>query len=302
MQTIINMRILLLGKNGQVGWELQNALAHLGNVNALGHTDLDLLNHSELRQYVQGYKPDVIVNAAAYTDVNRAESEPEHAMKVNGIVPGILAEEAKRARAIYMDYSTDYVFNGIKRSPYVEEDEAAPLNVYGKTKLAGEQAIQAAGGAYFIIRTSWVYGMRGKNFLLTILRLASEGKTLRIVNDQSGCPTYCKAIAETTASILAMLLHTNDWYDQAKAVSGIYHYASSGIATWFDFARAILESDPQKGTHLIPELIPISTDEYPTPSPRPHYSVLSTNKLRHQFGISPLSWEEQLKLCWEDGS
>lgn len=298
----INMRILLLGKNGQVGWQLQSALAQLGDVNALGHAELDLVNHSELRRLVQNYKPNVIVNAAAYTDVDRAESEPEYAMKVNGIAPGILAEEAKRIRAIYIDYSTDYVFNGMKRSAYVEEDETDPINVYGKTKLAGEQAIQAVGGAHFIIRTSWVYGMRGRNFFLTILRLARERDILQVVDDQVGAPTWCGAIARTTVFMLSRVLTEKDGFEKAKVISGVYQYAASGQTTWFGFAKAILESAHKNDGRPLPQLIQIPTAEYPSPARRPQYTVLSLDKICEQFGILPLGWEEQLFLAWKDQS
>jgi dTDP-4-dehydrorhamnose reductase len=292
------MLILLFGKNGQVGWELQQTLAPLGQVVALGRGELDLQDFDGLRQGVRRNKPVLIVNAAAYTDVNRAESEPEQAMNVNGIAPGILAEEAKRLGAIFVHYSTDYVFDGQTNSPYTEQDKPAPLNTYGRTKLAGEQAVQAADGAYLILRTSWVYGLRGRNFLCTILSRAREKDKLQVVNDQTGSPTWCRSVADATASILFKLLQTDDRYEKARSLAGVYHYAASGYTTWFGFAKAILETDPQKNPSISPMLLPISSDTYPSPARRPRYSVLSTDKIKDRFGILPSHWRDQLRSSW----
>lgn len=196
-------RILLIGKNGQVAWELQRTLATLGEIITVGREQLDVANAASIRQVIRETKPQIIVNATAYTAVDKAEAEPELAMQVNGVAPGIMAEEAKRLDALLVHYSTDYVFDGTKQGAYVEEDVPNPLSVYGKTKLAGEQAIQATGAKHLILRTSWVYGARGKNFLLTILRLAKERPELKIVDDQIGAPTWSRMIAEATAQILA---------------------------------------------------------------------------------------------------
>jgi len=281
--------ILLTGKNGQVGWELQRTLAPLGEVVALDRQQLDLSNPAQIRERVREIKPGLIVNAAAYTTVDRAEAEPELAMAVNGTAPGILAEEAKRAGAAIIHYSTDYVFDGSKTTPYTEEDAPNPINVYGRTKLAGEQAIQAVGVPHLILRTSWVYGMRGKNFLLTILRLAREREELTIVDDQIGAPTWSRTIAEATARILSV-----NPLPLADA-SGIYHMTASGSTTWYGFAEAILALDPNPAEQVCKHLKPILTAEYPTPARRPAYSVLSNAKLKAAFGVVLPSWEQGLK-------
>jgi len=284
-------RIMLTGKNGQVGWELQHALAPLGEVVSLDRQQLDLSNPDQIRERVREIKPGLIVNAAAYTAVDRAEAEPALAMAVNGIAPGILAEEAERAGAAIIHYSTDYVFDGAKITPYTEEDALNPLNVYGRTKLAGEQAIQAAGATHLILRTSWVYGMRGKNFLLTILRLARERAELKIVDDQIGAPTWSRAIAEATARILsADTLPVTD-------ASGIYHLTASGNTTWYGFAKAILALDPNPSEHVCKHIKPIPTSVYPTPARRPAYSVLLNSKLKAAFGVVLPGWEQGLKLA-----
>lgn len=280
--------ILLTGKNGQVGWELQRTLAPLGEVVALDRQQLDLSNPAQIRERVREIKPGLIVNAAAYTTVDRAEAEPELAMAVNGTAPGILAEEAKRAGAAIIHYSTDYVFDATKTTPYTEEDAPNPINVYGRTKLAGEQAIQAVGVPHLILRTSWVYGMRGKNFLLTILRLAREREELTIVHDQIGAPTWSRTIAEATAQILA----SGAW---PASAGGTYHLTASGSTTWYGFAKAILALDPKPSEQVCKRLIPIPTAAYPTPARRPAYSVLSNAKLKADFDVVLPGWKQGLK-------
>jgi dTDP-4-dehydrorhamnose reductase len=274
-------RILLLGKNGQVGWELQRTLAPLGQVIALDQSDLDLTCPDQIRGKVREIKPNVIVNAAAYTAVDRAEEEPELAMAINGIAPGILAEEAKRINAGIVHYSTDYVFDGFKKSPYTEEDTPNPLNVYGKTKLAGGRAIQAVGVPHLIFRTSWVYGLRGKNFLLTIMRLAREKKELRIVDDQIGAPTWCRMIAESTALILAQ------GQSSVSDKRGIYNLTAGGQTSWYGFAREILDSQDTINT----QLLPIHSDEYPTLAIRPVNSLLLTERISLVFGLKLPPWD-----------
>jgi dTDP-4-dehydrorhamnose reductase len=280
---------MLIGKNGQVGWELQRTLASLGEVVALDRQQLDLSDPDQIREQVQGIKPNLIVNAAAYTAVDKAEEESKLAMAVNGIAPGILAEEAKRIYATIVHYSTDYVFDGTKTTPYTEEDTPNPLNVYGHTKLAGEQAIQAVGVPHLILRTSWVYGMRGKNFLLTILRLVHEHKELKIVDDQIGAPTWSRAIAEAATQILSA------GHLSVAAASGIYHLTASGNTTWYGFAKAILALDPNAAEQVCKHIRPIPTAEYPTPARRPAYSVLSNAKLKANFGVALLDWEQGLQ-------
>lgn len=286
---------MLTGKNGQVGWELQRALAPLGDVVALDRSQLDLANPDQIREQVREIKPGLIVNAAAYTAVDRAEEEPELAMAINGIAPGILAEEAKRSGAGIIHYSTDYVFDGVKTAPYTEDDTPNPINEYGRSKLAGELAIQAAGAPYLILRTSWVYGMRGKNFLLTILRLAREREELRIVDDQIGAPTWSRMIAGTTARILsAGTLFLAD-------INGVYHLTASGSTSWYGFAKAILALDPNPTEQVCKQIRPIPTAAYPTLARRPVYSVLSNDKLKAAFGLVLPDWEQGLKSALEGG-
>ncbi len=275
------MRILIAGKNGQIGWELQRTLGALGEVTALGRAEMDLAKADAVRARIREIKPDIIVNAAAYTAVDKAESEPDLAMAVNGVAPGIMADEAKRLGALLVHYSTDYVFDGTKSSPYTEEDVTNPLNLYGKTKLAGERAISASGADYLILRTSWVYSARGKNFLLTILRLATERPELKVVSDQWGAPTWARDIATTTARIL----------DGSKE-KGLFHLSASGATSWFGFASEILRISG----HTLP-IRPIPSAEYPSPAARPANSVLDNTKFRTSFGLELPTWQSSLKHC-----
>ncbi len=303
-------RILLTGKNGQIGHDLQELLAPLGEIIGLDRTQLDLANLVAVRQAVRELRPRLIVNAAAYTAVDKAESEPTLAQVVNGDAPGIMAEEARRVGAGIVHYSTDYVFDGIKGEPYAETDETNPINVYGRTKLAGEWRIQEAGVPYLIFRTSWVYSTRGRNFLLTILRLASERKELRVVNDQIGAPTWSRMAAAGTVKILSLILSPNWELSRLEKLGGVYHLTAAGDTTWYDFARAILEgcSDSARlgswfeaatprGLLASRRLLPIATSEYPTPARRPPYSVLSNAKVRGAFDVQLPHWRTQLQLA-----
>lgn len=285
------MKILITGKNGQVGWELQRTLAPLGEVVAVDRQALDLTSPDAIRALIREIKPALIVNPAAYTAVDKAESEPELAMAVNGIAPGIMAEEAKKLGAAMIHYSTDYVFDGSHTAPYVETDTPCPINVYGRTKLAGEQAIQASGIPHLILRTSWVYGSRGKNFLLTVLRLAGERDELKIVDDQIGAPTSSRMIAEATAQIIAQTR------GELTEASGLYHLTAGGQTSWHGFTAAILENRARQSGAAKPRLSPIPTSAYPLPAPRPHYSVMSNDKLRNTFGVAIPAWEIGLDLC-----
>ncbi len=276
------MRILIAGKNGQIGWELQRTLGALGEVTALGRAEMDLSKPDAVRARIREIKPDIIVNAAAYTAVDKAESEPDLAMAVNGVAPGIMVEEAKRLGALLVHYSTDYVFDGTKSSPYTEEDSPNPLSVYGKTKLAGERAVAASGADYLILRTGWVYSTRGKNFLLTILRLAAERPELKVVGDQQGAPTWARDIAETTARVL----------DEPKETSGLFHLSASGATSWFGFATEILRISGQTTP-----VRSIPSSEYPTPAARPANSVLDNTKFRTSFGLELPAWQSSLKQC-----
>ncbi|MBS4095631.1 MAG: dTDP-4-dehydrorhamnose reductase [Sulfuricella sp.] len=282
------MKILVTGKNGQVGWELQRTLAPLGEAVAVDRATLDLRNPDSIRAVIREVKPHLIVNPAAYTAVDKAESEPDVAQAVNGVAPGIMAEEAKRLGAVLVHYSTDYVFDGSKPVAYVEDDPTCPLNVYGRTKLAGEDAVRAVGVPHLILRTSWVYGVRGKNFLLTILRLAKDRDELKIVADQIGAPTWSRLIAETTAQIVAQRVKG------LQELSGIYNFTAAGNTSWHGFASAIIES---AGLDKQPRLLPIPTSEYPLPAARPKNSVLSNDKLRREFGVSMPDWRTGLELA-----
>ncbi|HEB96219.1 MAG TPA: dTDP-4-dehydrorhamnose reductase [Sedimenticola thiotaurini] len=295
--------ILLIGNNGQVGWELQRTLATLGGVMVADQVNtrlaLNLADPDSIRSVVREVKPELIVNAAAYTAVDKAEEEPDLAMAVNGTAPGILAEEAKRLNAALVHYSTDYVFDGSADRPYTEEDEPNPINVYGRTKLAGDRAIEAVGGAWLILRTSWVYGARGHNFFLTMLRLARERETLKIVDDQIGSPTWCRMIAESTAQILARAPLRNsrpDLHGQLTGKAGIYNVTCNGETSWYGFARAILDTTQDERRKLT-QLLPIPSSDYPVPAPRPGYSVLSGAKLQREFGLEMPGWRQTLELC-----
>ena len=285
--------ILLIGNNGQVGYELQQTLAPLKPVIGLDRTRLDLTDADAIRRIIRDTKPSVIVNAAAYTAVDKAESEPELAFTVNAIAPGVMAEEAARLDVPLIHYSTDYVFDGRKTSPYVESDATNPQSVYGKSKLAGEQAIQAVDLPHLILRTSWVYGSRGKNFLLTMLRLAREREELKVVADQMGTPTSCRSIANATAIML-------DGWDEGK--SGTYHLTCAGETSWHGFAQAILRFyEAQRVAYdWLPlrvhaeDIVAIPTADFPTAAARPAYSVMNNTKILLAFQISMPLWSEAL--------
>jgi dTDP-4-dehydrorhamnose reductase len=287
------LRILVTGRDGQVGWELQRALSHLGEVIACDRAEMDLCSVSSVRDHVRAVKPGIIIHAGAYTAVDRAESEPQMAMAINGIAPGALAEEARRLNALLIYYSTDYVFDGTKRGAYLEDDAPNPGNVYGETKLAGEQAIQAVGSAHMILRTSWVYGSRGHNFMLTMLRLAREREELRVIDDQIGAPTWCRAVAEGTARILATRLAKTGTRSDSD-FDGIFHLTATGSTSWFGFASEIM-AQTQSANLRAPRLIPIASAQYPTPAKRPKNSVLSAEKLRRVFGFTLEPWDLALK-------
>lgn len=289
--------ILLTGKNGQVGWELQRTLAPLGRVIALDAEDLDLADADAIRRKVREIQPHLIVNPAAYTAVDKAESEPELAMAINGIAPGVFAEEAKSLGALLVHYSTDYIFDGRKAEAYVEDDAPNPLGIYGKTKLAGEAAIRASGCRHLILRTSWVYGARGKNFLLTMLKLAKERSELRIVDDQIGAPTWSRTLGEVTAQILAQLHAPGRSPSESDSLYGTYHLTSVGAVSWHGLTAEILH---QAHVQPAPALHPIPTKDYPTPAPRPHNSCLSNDKLLQAFGLSGGDWRDNLRLCLQE--
>lgn len=287
------MKILLFGRNGQVGWELQRSLAPLGEVVALGSgaeagltgsfTDLD-----GLARTVAAVRPDAIVNAAAYTAVDKAESEPDLARTVNAAAPGVLAEAARRAGAVLVHFSTDYVFDGSGERPWREDDPTGPLSVYGRTKLEGEQRIAAALPGHLILRTSWVYGARGGNFARTMLRLAREREQLTVIDDQFGAPTGADLLADATAHALRTLLA-----DPSRA--GLYHVAAAGETTWNRYARFVLAQAQAAGQALKAgpdQVLPVPTSAFPTPARRPHNSRLHTGRFRAAFGLALPSWEQ----------
>lgn len=285
------MKILLFGKNGQVGWELQRSLAPLGELIALssGSSDFcgDLANPSGVKQTIRKIKPDIIVNAAAYTSVDKAESEVEHAHILNAQAPSVLAQEARELNACLVHYSTDYVFNGNGGLPYVETDATDPINVYGKTKLAGENNIIASGCSYLIFRTSWVYATRGNNFIKSILRLAQQRDKLTVVDDQIGSPTGAELVADVTANILYSLRY------QPK-VNGIYHLVARGYISWYQFAKFIIEHARHAEFTLktqLDTLLPIASADFPLPAKRPLNSRLNTCKLENQFGLNLPVWQ-----------
>ena len=288
------MKILITGKNGQVGWELNHILSKTDTVFAMGRDQMDLSKPETLGSVIQEVRPDIIINAAAYTNVDKAESEHELAMTVNGVAPGMIAEEARKIGAGMIHYSTDYVFDGNTKSPYKEEDPTYPLSVYGKSKLAGENAVIQADIAHIIIRTGWVYSLRSNNFLLTMQKLAQTRKQISIVNDQTGAPTWTKAIAKGTALIVERSLKRSVTNPQAITGSGVFHMTCSGETSWFGFANKIIEfSGLSKDTVVIP----IPTSEYPTPAIRPEYSLLSNKKLKQVFHHEMPPWQDALQEC-----
>jgi dTDP-4-dehydrorhamnose reductase len=288
-------RVLILGASGQVGRELQRSFARAGELICCDRQQADLANPDQLRSVIHAVAPSVILNAAAYTAVDRAETDQEAATAINAHAPGILAEEARRLDALLVHYSTDYVFDGSREFPWIESDQPNPLNVYGATKLAGEQAITAVGGKHLIFRTSWVYGPHGKNFLLTMLRLGRERDQLKIVNDQTGSPTTSFALAGATRTVVDRALSGSD--GPAEDWSGVYHMTCGGATTWAGFARAIFEQAVSLLGDRVPEVIPTASKDYPTPATRPLYSVLSNEKLSERFGVRLPSWRVGLQLA-----
>jgi len=294
------MKILLIGKNGQVGWELQRSLSLLGEVIALDRQQANLLEPQTLLDLIRQTLPQVIVNSAAYTAVDKAETEEAAATQINGATVGEIAGAAREIGALFIHYSTDYVFDGCKDAPYVEEDEPNPQNAYGRSKLAGERAIKQAGGDSLILRTSWVYAARGQNFMKTMVRLFREREELRVVSDQVGAPTWARMIAEATADIVTQAMRMRA---DGSFASGIYHLTASGEVTWHGFATLIADlanrsniQDAVKVKHIVP----ILTADYPLPAKRPANSRLSCEKLRRDFGITMPQWDDSVRLCLLD--
>lgn len=308
-QGAMEPRILLTGRNGQIGRELERILAGATDLKALGRQDLDISDPQAVREAIRAFRPHLVLNAAAYTAVDKAESEEPLARKINAEAPAAMADEAKKIGAVLVHYSTDYVFDGGKIEPYTEEDSTNPLSAYGRTKLAGEKAIEETGGTYAIFRTGWVYSPQGRNFLLTILRLAAECEELRIVCDQIGAPTWSRAIAEATEKVIL-----DEWRragaEWFSGRCGIYHMTAAGETSWYDFAEAIAE----KARHCengagwlgrtirehplqVRRILPIATKDYPTPARRPAYSVLSNARIERAFRVKLTDWRIQLETA-----
>jgi dTDP-4-dehydrorhamnose reductase len=304
----MSLKILLTGKNGQIGHELSGLLPQLGEVVALDSDELDLLKPEEIRRAIRSVRPNLIVNAAAYTAVDQAETDRVAALAANAEAPAVMAEEAKKIGAALVHFSSDYVYDGSKSLPYEEDDPPNPLSHYGKTKLAGDLAIQNSGVPHLIIRTAWIYGTRGRNFLLTILRLATEHEEIRIVKEQTGAPTWSREIAAATARILKQASGGESPIASLSNLSGIYHLTAAGATNWSEFAQAILDRAGQpsinapwftaatQGRPIIARrIIPITTTEYPTAARRPAYSVLSNSRWQRTFGFALPDWKAQLQ-------
>jgi dTDP-4-dehydrorhamnose reductase len=291
------MRILLIGNTGQLGWELERSLAPLGELDACDYPQIDLANRSGLRQYIRERQPDVLVNAAAYTAVDKAETEPDLAQAINAAAPGILAEEARQIKSAFIHFSTDYVFDGQKGSPYVEADPPNPLNVYGRSKLAGEQAVGQAGAAFLILRTSWVYSLRRESFVTKVLAWARQQSSLKLVSDQVSNPTWSRMLAEATSQLISSAKpNLHGWFTEPQ---GLYHLAGSGYCSRYEWGQEILKLDPQPGEQVAQAILPALTAEFPTPARRPLFSALNCDHFYEEFGFKLPDWRFALKLAME---
>jgi len=290
-------RILLLGNTGQLGWELERTLAPLGELLACDYPEVDLANIESIRQVFHQCKPQLIINAAAYTAVDRAETEPNLANAINAIAPAILAEEAHNTGSGFIHFSTDYVFDGLNATPYLETDPPNPLSVYGRTKLAGEQKVQQIGGAYLILRTSWVYSLRRDSFVNKVLGWARSQPNLKLVTDQVSGPTWARMLAEVTSHLV--LLGGDDIVDWLSEHRGLYHLAGSGYCSRFEWGQEVLRLDPHKEEQVVHELLPALTAEFPTPARRPLFSALNCDNFTQTFHLHMPDWKIALKLAME---
>jgi dTDP-4-dehydrorhamnose reductase len=289
------MKIVLLGKNGQLGWEFRRILPILGEVTSLDREELDLCDHAAIEQRLGELKPDLIVNASAYTDVDAAEKENELALQINALAPGVMAETARKLRAAFIHYSTDYVFDGGKNACYIESDATHPLNMYGKSKLAGEEHIQQAGGAYLILRTSWVYSLRGNSFVNKVLKWSRQIKTLKVVSDQISGPTWARTLAEITGFVLAQ--NKKELYESISEKNGVYHLAGNGFTSRYEWARQILANDPNPSEQIAHTIEPALSGDFPSPAVRPLFSALDCSLFERTFGLKLPDWEDTLQLA-----
>ena len=291
------LRILLLGNNGQLGWELERTLTPLGELNACDYPAIDLADHRSLRLLIRDCQPDILVNAAAYTAVDHAETEPELAKSINSTAPAIMAEETKRKGAVFIHFSTDYVFDGVKGTPYLENDLPNPLSIYGSTKLAGEQAVQQVGGASLILRTSWVYSLRRDNFVSKVLGWARTQPSLKLVTDQISGPTWARMLAEVTSQLIILGREDpKEWFIEHH---GLYHLAGSGYCSRFQWGQEVIQLDPHKEQRVVGELLPAITADFPTPARRPLYSALNCDLFIQTFRLQLPDWKVALKLAME---
>lgn len=289
------MKIVLFGKNGQLGWEFQRILPILGDVTPLDHEELDLCNLDAIQKTLRELNPDLIINASAYTDVDRAEKEAELAMQINALAPGVMAETARQLHAVFVHYSTDYVFDGEKKASYLESDKTHPLNMYGSSKLAGEENIRQSGEAYLILRTSWVYSLRGNSFVNKVLKWSRQNKTLKVVSDQISSPTWARTLAEITGFVLAQ--KKTDLYEHIGERNGIYHLAGSGFTSRYEWARQILANDPSPSEQITQAIEPALSEEFPTPALRPLFSALDCSLFERTFGLRLPDWNSTLQLA-----
>jgi dTDP-4-dehydrorhamnose reductase len=289
------MRILLIGNTGQLGWELERSLIPIAELIAVDYPAIDLADTDGIRNQIRNIQPDILINAAAYTNVDQAENEKDLAERINAVAPGIMAEESRTLGALFLHYSTNYVFDGKKGKPYQESDLPKPINIYGKTKLAGEKAVQEVGGDYFIFRTSWVYSTRKDNFVTRVLDWSRKNKELRIVSDQVGSPTWCRTLAETTAQWLALGLSKGESWRKDR--SGIYHLAGNGAVSRYEWAEKILQLDPRRDEQVVETLQPALSEEFPTPAKRPEFSALDCGLFQKEFGIFWSDWLTSLELA-----
>jgi dTDP-4-dehydrorhamnose reductase len=292
------MKILLLGNTGQLGWELNRTLLNLGDLTAVDYPHINMADPTNICSVIREHEPDLIINATAYTDVNKAETEADLAMAINGTGPGIIAEEARKRRCALIHYSTDYVFDGTLGRPYTEEDLANPLSVYGQTKLAGEKAVSDVGGAYFIFRTSWVYSLRRPSFVTKVLQWSRENKTLHIVDDQVSNPTWARTLSESTGFVIA--LTKNALIEHFSEKSGLYHLAGGGSCTRYEWAKEILKLDPHPKEQITQKILPAKSTDFQTSAMRPLKSHLNCRKFEITFDLKLVHWKVDLLLSMAD--